>query len=141
MTFAQWLKKQEKRDDPIGDFARDTKIAVSQKGAPNNSLNSWIKFLGSYSVCDDAQRAFESAWREYQRTGEEEKGIRERAKLIFRYRDYDLDTMTDLLSFMAAEVEDAMFQCGAIPGKDYKILDIFKMAVTIYSAKICKRKP
>ncbi len=50
-------------------------------------------------------------------------------RLIADYNDYDDETMMDLLSMAARDIEDAMLQCGAKPGKDYTYLDLFRLAV------------
>lgn len=40
----------------------------------------------------------------------------------------DPSTLEDLLLCMAANVEDSLLQAGATPGKDYTILDLYKLA-------------
>ena len=39
--------------------------------------------------------------------------------------------MTDFLSIAARDIEDALLQCGAEPGKDYTYMDLFKLAVQL----------
>ncbi len=36
--------------------------------------------------------------------------------------------LTDLLLALAANIEDALIESGAAPGKDYQVLDLFKLA-------------
>lgn len=50
-------------------------------------------------------------------------------RLINEFNEYALDTLTDYLSILARDIEDALIQCGAEPGKDYGYLDLFKLAV------------
>lgn len=56
------------------------------------------------------------------------------SRLITEFTDMDTDTLTDYLSMLARDIEDAMIQCGAVPGKDYTILDVFKLVATMYRA-------
>lgn len=37
ISFVDWLLKQSKRDDLIGDIAKDTKLLIQQKKIPINS--------------------------------------------------------------------------------------------------------
>jgi hypothetical protein len=46
------------------------------------------------------------------------------------------DSLTDLLMIAARDIEDAMVQSGAVPGKDYTYLELYKLAVQIHSAVI-----
>lgn len=62
MTFWQWLKKQKRRDDPVGDLARD---AIADKVRQRSSLQWWKRHLQSTGACPGAWRALDSAWREY----------------------------------------------------------------------------
>jgi hypothetical protein len=55
-------------------------------------------------------------------------------RLITDFDNYDLKTLTDWLSFMAVEIENAMIQSGAEPGKDYTYLDIFKLVIESHAA-------
>lgn len=50
------------------------------------------------------------------------------SRLIRRFEIYDTNDVQDMLSAMAANVEDALIESGAEPGKDYQILDVFKLA-------------
>ncbi len=49
-------------------------------------------------------------------------------KLIERYSDYDLETFEDAYLFMAASIEDSLNSAGAVPGKDYSRVDLYKLA-------------
>lgn len=49
-------------------------------------------------------------------------------RLISRFEIYDTNDVQDMLSLMSANVEDALIESGAEPGKDYQILDVFKLA-------------
>jgi hypothetical protein len=49
-------------------------------------------------------------------------------RLIKSLDEYNDETLTDHLSFLARDIEDAMLQCGGVPGKDYTFMDIFKLA-------------
>ena len=64
MTFRQWLAKQENRDDPVGDLARDVK--ADKRPAPRvNSYKAWSDHLHRAGASPAALRAFFAAWREY----------------------------------------------------------------------------
>lgn len=70
-TFHQWLQKQAERDDPIGDFARDTLEYVDWTGGdcplPDDRAGhqEWKNFLWRNGACDGAILAFEEGWREF----------------------------------------------------------------------------
>mgnify|MGYP000920431666 CR=1 FL=1 len=57
-------------------------------------------------------------------------------RLIKEYTQYGKDSLTDYLLILATDVENSMISAGAVPGKDYTYLDIFKMATTLYAAQI-----
>ncbi len=52
--------------------------------------------------------------------------------LIRRYENYGLTSsdapLDDLLLVIATNIEDALISAGAVPGKDYTMLDLFKLA-------------
>lgn len=54
-----------------------------------------------------------------------------RKRLLRTYEQADVTTYTDLLHCCAVTVEDALIQGGAIPGQDYEVKDLYKMAVPI----------
>ena len=65
MTFNAWLKIQDGRDDPVGDFSRDCARA---KGKPRGCIirDRWVLYLNSMNACDGAIKAFMRAWQEWQ---------------------------------------------------------------------------
>ncbi len=63
-TFHQWLVKQEKRDDPTGDLARDAK--ADKRPSPKNTPSAWMAHLRNANACSEALEALDAAWREYQ---------------------------------------------------------------------------
>lgn len=75
MTFMAWLKRQHRRDDPIGDLSRDL-LSLQEAGLRQSSGTLRIRCYGSFrrwllehDAChadlDAAVRAFE----EYQHAG------------------------------------------------------------------------
>jgi hypothetical protein len=62
-SFSQWLKKQVKRNDPIGDLAGD--YTCSKDKNPGYSKKSWLSYLYSCGACYEAIDAFEEAWEEF----------------------------------------------------------------------------
>lgn len=75
MTFKAWLRTQKRRDDPVGDFARD---ALEDRRFPRVSTDTlgggWTKVrrhLQAIGACDSAEDAGFQAWREYQRAAAE----------------------------------------------------------------------
>lgn len=62
-TFMQWLMKQNKRNDPVGDLARDVKDDRRRKP---KSRKGWRRFLSDANACDGALHASEQAWNEYE---------------------------------------------------------------------------
>jgi hypothetical protein len=68
INFAEWLKAQATRDDPIGDLARD---AVQDPCWPQDGdLQAFEEYL-TYGVgaCYEAYTALRAAWAEYHRAG------------------------------------------------------------------------
>lgn len=49
-------------------------------------------------------------------------------KLIPAFETTDPSTLDDLMLCIARTIEDSLFQAGAIPGKDYTRLDLYKLA-------------
>ena len=49
-------------------------------------------------------------------------------RLIKRYETTDPNSLEDLLYVMAVNIEDSLLGTGAVPGKDYTILDCYKLA-------------
>jgi len=52
-------------------------------------------------------------------------------RLIKEFKRFEDESMTDFLSIAARDIEDALLQCGAEPGKDYTYMDLFKLAVQL----------
>lgn len=48
--------------------------------------------------------------------------------LIPKYELVDHHDLTDLLMVVAKNVENSLIQSGAEPGKDYNVLDLYKLA-------------
>lgn len=66
--FRDWLRKQEKRDDPIGDLAVDMAHDAHQT-LPNPSLSDLYGYLHSRGACSAALDALIEAYREWQSYG------------------------------------------------------------------------
>lgn len=49
-------------------------------------------------------------------------------KLINDFEFTSPDTLEDLLLILAKNIEESLIQAGAIAGKDYNILDLYKLA-------------
>ncbi len=68
-SFFDWLLKQEDRDEPIGNFAEDTRRKSQEKNnlLPINSSNfgDWKSYLTTINVPDVVLDAFYSAWEEW----------------------------------------------------------------------------
>jgi len=41
-TFGSWLKEQKKRDDPVGDLARDVTMHRYGKRADGAAVSRWL---------------------------------------------------------------------------------------------------
>lgn len=54
-----------------------------------------------------------------------------RKRLICTDAIQSLDSLLAQLTACAVEVEDAMIDAGAVPGQDYKILDVFQLAASV----------
>ncbi|WP_175857341.1 YozE family protein [Burkholderia anthina] len=63
-SFLAWIKQQAKRDDPVGDLARDVK---SDGNAPNGrvSKTGWLGYLRASNASSGAIEAFREAWDEF----------------------------------------------------------------------------
>jgi hypothetical protein len=65
INFKTWLLRQCKRNDPVGDLARDAKETQFPHGC-----TSWIKIylfiLKEYHPCDGAIKALHRARKEYE---------------------------------------------------------------------------
>lgn len=64
-TFYAWLKTQNFRNDPVGDFAKDA-IADSSFPKKTNSFETLRKYLRKRNACLGAFEAQQRAWTEFQ---------------------------------------------------------------------------
>ncbi len=48
--------------------------------------------------------------------------------LIPKFEHVDTKNSQDVFIIAAAAIEQSMMQCGAVPGEDYTVLDLFKLA-------------
>jgi len=62
MTFWQWLRRQRRRADPVGDLSRD---ALADKHRKGTTRVWWVRRLTKHGACDGALYSLEKAWREY----------------------------------------------------------------------------
>jgi hypothetical protein len=62
-SFLAWIRQQAKRDDPVGDLARDLR-ADAPKGRVTKA--AWLDYLRASNACGDAIAAFREAWREFE---------------------------------------------------------------------------
>lgn len=99
MTFNQWLKEQIKRNDPIGDLARD---AARDNSPKPRTLKGWQSLLHRSNACPEVLEALGDAWQEWQAvrdTGEvhsdAEKAYRRGVHQAFVMLGYFLES-TDL---------------------------------------------
>ncbi|EFO1585572.1 hypothetical protein NOI88_20270 [Escherichia coli] len=53
--------------------------------------------------------------------------------LIKRYTNYDMTHLSDALSCIAANIENAYIQSGAVAGKDYTYNDLMNLAMKFVS--------
>ena len=72
MNFISWLRKQNKREDPIGDLSRDMidakfKFNPESPGNAYEQLKSSIHF-SSASVVSGALGALDEAWAEFNKS-------------------------------------------------------------------------
>ncbi|SEI14912.1 YozE SAM-like fold [Paraburkholderia hospita] len=64
-SFQTWLGRQTKRDDAIGDLARDVR---SSGDAPKGRVSryGWLGYLRARNACREAIEAFREAWTEFE---------------------------------------------------------------------------
>jgi hypothetical protein len=69
MSFHNWLLKQNKRNDAIGDLARDALQEIDLKESSSffspTGIRAWRKHLEQHSACDECVDALEKAWVEF----------------------------------------------------------------------------
>lgn len=63
MNFNQWIKEQSKRDDPVGDFAKD--VIDSDDTNQLQSASDWRTYLMRKNASQLAVKAFKQAWNEW----------------------------------------------------------------------------
>jgi uncharacterized protein YozE (UPF0346 family) len=66
-NFHRWLEQQAKRNDPVGDLARDVK-ADRRFPMAEGTRTALQAYLESSGAIPDAIRAFRAAWREFEAT-------------------------------------------------------------------------
>ena len=67
-SFHRWLMLQIKRDDPIGDLARDVKIDHERRGKwPYAAVDreEYVQYLAYTGACIGACDALVEAWEEW----------------------------------------------------------------------------
>jgi len=67
MTFFEWLKTQVKRDDPIGDIARDIIDDAKIDNLDYQSADEWKSRVWFKSDDRDVRQAFTRAKNEYEK--------------------------------------------------------------------------
>jgi len=63
--FTAWLRRQKKRDDPIGDLSRD--VRADEMWPRVGGYWEYLRYLVSQHASDGARDAFDRAWTEYKR--------------------------------------------------------------------------
>ncbi len=54
-----------------------------------------------------------------------------KTRLLKTYEQTDPKTLEDFTYLMAANMEDALLQGGAVPGKDYQLLDLYQLGMPL----------
>ena len=67
MQFVPWLRRQHRRDDPIGDLARDVRADRVHTGRMQTYRGLW-QYLEPHA-CEKALKALERAHAEYRSQG------------------------------------------------------------------------
>jgi hypothetical protein len=67
MTFTSWLRKQIRRDDPVGDLARD--VVVDPTWPHTRGYFGFHWYLQKIRACEGAQRSLSQAWAEWSQIG------------------------------------------------------------------------
>jgi YozE SAM-like fold len=64
MTFNEWFRMQEKRNDPVGDTSRD---AAWDSSFPRQAgLARQVRYLRDGGACEEAIDALKEAWVEFE---------------------------------------------------------------------------
>lgn len=64
MGFTRWLCRQWRRDDPVGDLARDVRQDPDWPSRAR-TLAAYERYLVECGACDGAVRALRRAWHEW----------------------------------------------------------------------------
>jgi hypothetical protein len=64
----------------------------------------------------------------------------EKKRIVERFAKYDKGDLQDALLMIAANIEEAMIRGGAMANTDYKILDIFQLAMQYINAPLDDQK-
>jgi hypothetical protein len=67
-TFTAWLWRQAKRDDAVGDLARDSKLDQRWPRTANTLL-AFQEHLARAGACEGARRTLDKAWAKWTTTG------------------------------------------------------------------------
>lgn len=51
--------------------------------------------------------------------------------LMRSQQDADMNSLTGFTAAVAEQIENALLKGGAVPGKDYNILDLYKLAMPV----------
>ncbi|MBE3597759.1 MAG: hypothetical protein IMX02_02800 [Limnochordaceae bacterium] len=62
--FTGWLRRQWRRDDPVGDLARDVRLDPDWPGRARRP-QTYRRYLEQCGACEGALRALERAWVEW----------------------------------------------------------------------------
>jgi len=104
-TFYQWLRQQDKRDDRVGDLARDAqRDSAWPKGAI--SAEPIERHLNGVNACAGALRSLEQAWGEFIKGTVNESGFL-RPRRTREQVERDLQTVCRLTPVRRAEFEAA----------------------------------
>ena len=98
-AFSTWLAKQQGRDDPIGDLAKDVQRDPDRPGA-RAQYPGWVNHLQAKQASRPAFDALFRAWQEY--TFEYKPGFLGLPALLTREQS---DELTELLADAGATVE------------------------------------
>lgn len=61
-SFSRWLRRQRRRDDAVGDLARDVR---EDPDWPGRTLRTMHNYLLDVGACDGANDALHAAWAEW----------------------------------------------------------------------------
>jgi hypothetical protein len=71
MSFSKWLIKQRRRNDRVGDLARDFGSSSGMEGGPSKprgrvKRQTYHNYLDGWNACTGAHEALEQAWSEWE---------------------------------------------------------------------------